>query len=136
VELFPEVSSADAPAAPAPEDEASSDPEGSVLGVPFWVATGVTGAAGVVTLVFGMRTLNDKEELDGLAPGDGNLDEVKQRGERDRLVTNIMIGVTGAAAVTALIIGLTDLASSKERNTSAVSLVPGPGAGFGLEATF
>lgn len=102
--------------------------EGATLGAGFWVSAGATVAAGAVTVVFGIRTKNDKEEFDATGGTDKDL---KEQGEQDQLITNIMIGVTSAAAACAVGFLIYDLKSGDSEKEEPVALVPGPG-GLGL----
>jgi tetratricopeptide (TPR) repeat protein len=113
------------------------------LGVPFWIASGVTVAAGAATVVFGVRTLKARDDYEASGYTDPDL---KDQGERDRLITNIMIGVTAAAGVTAVSFALYDIfaaddeapdgAGDEPEEEPDVALVPGPGAGLGVAGTF
>ncbi len=119
---------------PEPAPVESTD-DGIHLGSPFWVATGITGVAGVMTIVFGARTLSDKEEFED----SGSTDEkLKKQGEQDRLVTNIMLGVTAAAGVTAFVFAVIDLTRDEKEETDEFTLRPGlgPGPGIGLTGQF
>jgi hypothetical protein len=120
--------------APRSEEERTGreSPDGEVrLGVPFWVASGITLAAGVVTVVFGVRTIKDMEKFEDSERSDENL---KDQGERDKLVTNVMIGVTSAAAVTALGFAIYDIRHSETASDETARLEIGPGPGLGLGA--
>lgn len=133
------------------ETDQSPSPSGSepmddrrALGPGFWVSSGVTLAAGVVTTVFGVRTLKEEEEFESSGYTDA---EAKDTGERDKLITNVFVGVTAAAGATALAFALYDLVFAPaggggapepgaDGGTASVSLVPGPGLGLGLSASF
>jgi tetratricopeptide (TPR) repeat protein len=110
------------------------------LGIPFWIATGVTVAAGATTVVFGVRTLKARDDYEASGYTDK---EAKDRGERDRLITNVLIGVTAAAAATATALAIHDIffADGDDEEPDAesepeVALVPGPGVGVGLTGQF
>jgi tetratricopeptide (TPR) repeat protein len=107
------------------------------LGIPFWVSVGVTGAAGTVAIVFGAITVNDKKEFEDSGKTD---EDLKEKGESHRLVTNVMIGVTAAAALTAAGFAIYDLVYKKDRkekqDRAHVAIVPGPGLGVGAVLTF
>jgi len=110
------------------------------LGVPFWVASGVTVAAGAATIVFGVRTLKARDDYE---TSDYHDADMKEQGERDRLITNIMIGVTAAAGVTAVAFAVHDVFFAdgdgdepEPQDEPEVTLVPGPGVGIGLTGRF
>lgn len=106
-----------------------------VLGVPFWVATGVTGAAGIVTVVFAVRT----SKLGSDFEKSGNTDtSLEQEGKTSRLITNIMIGVTAGAAVAALSFAIYDIVKAKKNKekTQSARLLWHPGPGLGLGALY
>ncbi len=109
------------------------------LGLGFWIASGVTVITGAITIACGARTLRDEEEYEA----SGRLDsKIQKRGEKDRLATNVMIGITAAAAATAAGFAIKDLlfgastekADADERDQ--VSVVPGPGLGVGVVGSF
>jgi tetratricopeptide (TPR) repeat protein len=107
------------------------------LGIPFWVSVGVTGAAGTVAIVFGAITAKDKREFEDSGQTD---EDLKEKGESHRLVTNVMIGVTAAAALTAAGFAVYDLVYKKDnkekQDRAQVAIVPGPGLGVGAVLTF
>jgi tetratricopeptide (TPR) repeat protein len=121
-----------------PEPSAPKDEERTILGVPFWIAAGLTVAAGGATIFFGIKTLKDEQEFED---SDRLDEEIAERGERDRLITNIGIGVTGAAAATALafaIHGAVSADGDEEAGQGAddVAVGPGPGLGLSIAGTF
>jgi Tetratricopeptide repeat len=108
------------------------------FGVGFWVSTGVTGAAGILTIVLGARTLNDKAEFDDGGSTDKDL---KEQGEQDKVATNVLLGITIAAAVAATGFAIYDFKFKKdgtehEDTDAKIALTPGPGIGFGLLGSF
>jgi hypothetical protein len=107
------------------------------LGIPFWVSVGVTGAAGTLAIVFGALTVENKKEFEDSGSTDT---ELKEQGENYRLVTNVMIGVTAAAALTAAGFAIYDLVYKKKKkekqDRAQVAIVPGPGLGVGVILTF
>ena len=111
---------------PSPEDE-------RMPGAGFWISTGATVAAGAVAVVFGVMTLKDKDEFDD---GGGTDPDLRDKGERDKLITNVMIGVTGAAAASAVAFLIVDLSSSKNGEEEPVAIGPGPGAGLAVTGSF
>jgi hypothetical protein len=126
------------PPADEPEPLAPEDEEGAVLGVPFWIAAGLTVAAGGATIFFGIKTLKDEEEFE---QSDRLDEEIAERGERDRLITNIGIGVTGAAAAAALAFAIHGAVAAggdeeEDQGGGDVALGPGPGLGISIAGTF
>jgi tetratricopeptide (TPR) repeat protein len=109
VELEPRAGDAPRPAPEAdrPTPEAAS--EGLPLG--FWIGLGVTGAAAIATGVMAGLTAAKHGEFDD-AQAKGQLVEaleLQSDGETFALTTDILVGVTGAAAVTTavfLVMGL------------------------------
>ena len=92
------------------ESVAPPPPAKPVLGVPFWVATGTTGAAAVVAIVFGVRTAKLGDEFEAGGSQDKSL---KDEGKTSRLITNIMIGVTAGAAAAAIGFAIYDVVTAK-----------------------
>lgn len=120
--------------------ENKNGPEESVLrklGIPFWVATGLTVASATTLTVFGIRTLKDKDRYDNV---EGPADDIRDQGETNKLVTNIMIGVTAACAGTAVVFAIIDLKKDEypyvSKDATRVEVVPGPGIGLGILANF
>lgn len=113
------------------------------LGVPFWIASGLTVAGGAATIVFGVRTLKARDDYEASGYTDS---DAKDQGERDRLITNIMVGVTAAAAVAAVSFAIHDIFFAEDEDPAAdeeqpedesdVALVPGPGLGLGVAGSF
>jgi tetratricopeptide (TPR) repeat protein len=121
-----------------PEPPASQDEERSILGVPFWIAAGLTVAAGGATVFFGIKTLKDEEEFE---ESDRLDEDIAERGERDRLITNIGIGVTGAAGAAALAFAIHGAVSGDEdeefdQEAGDIAVGPGPGLGISFARTF
>jgi len=119
------------PMAPADEAEVS-------LGVPFWIAAGLTVAAGGTTVAFGVMTLKDEDDFE---KADRLDKDIAERGERDRLITNIGIGVTGAAAATALAFAIHDIwfadgDEEEDPGGGPVAVGPGPGLGLAVAGAF
>jgi tetratricopeptide (TPR) repeat protein len=107
------------------------------LGIGFWTSVGVTGAAGTLAIVFGALTATTKNDFEDSGSTDMDL---KEQGEDYRLVTNVMIGVTAAAALTAAGFAIYDLVYKKDKkekqDRAQVVIVPGPGLGVGAVVTF
>lgn len=127
-----------------PEPVPSSEPEPDLesakkktLRWPFWVASGLAVAAGAATVVFGVKTNQELQEFRDTDSTDTGLSD---KGKRDKIITNVLIGVTGAAAATAIGFMLYDLlgdARSETPNDSArVWVAPGPGLGIAAAVEF
>jgi tetratricopeptide (TPR) repeat protein len=107
------------------------------LGIPFWTSVGVTGAAGTLAIVFGALTAKTRNDFEDSGSTDADL---KEQGEDYKTVTNVMIGVTAAAALTAVGFAIYDLVNKKDKkekqDRAQVAIVPGPGLGVGAVVTF
>jgi tetratricopeptide (TPR) repeat protein len=107
------------------------------LGIPFWTSVGVTGAAGTLAIVFGALTAKTRNDFEDSGSTDADL---KEQGEDYKTVTNVMIGVTAAAALTAAGFAIYDLVYKKDKkekqDRAQVVIVPGPGLGVGAVVTF
>jgi hypothetical protein len=107
------------------------------LGIPFWTAVGVTGAAGTLAIVFGALTAKTRNDFEDSGSTDADL---KEQGEDYKTVTNVMIGVTAAAALTAAVLAVYDLTKKDDKqdkkNRAQVRIVPGPSLGLGAVVTF
>ncbi len=110
-----------------------AEEEGPTLGAGFWISAGATVAAGAVTVVFGVRAVKAKEDFD--ASG-GTDEDLKEQGERDQLISNIMIGVTSGAAACAVAFLIYDLTSDDSEEEKPVAVVPGPGLGLAVVGRF
>lgn len=67
----------------------------------FTVAAGLTVVAGGVVAGVGVKTMKIKDEYE-----ENQTDELEKKGERYKLATNIMIGVTAAAGVSAAVLAV------------------------------
>lgn len=117
--------------APPPPQQSDAPDEGAALGPAFWIASGVTVAAGAATVVFGVRTLRAKDDYEASGWTDP---EAKERGEQSRLITNVMIGITAAAGATATALAIHGLVSADEE--PPIALGPGPGIGLAAQGRF
>ncbi|MCU0664173.1 MAG: tetratricopeptide repeat protein [Myxococcota bacterium] len=95
-----------------PESE-SVEPSPPRLRAPFWIATSTTVAAGAAAAILGALAHQVREDF--RTGGSTNVDK-KQQGENLVLGTNIAIGVTAAAAATALVLGIVDLRRKPARD--------------------
>jgi len=129
-----------APAATAADGDAVEAPaeDGVSLGVPFWIASSVTVVAGATTVAFGVLTLKARDDYEASGYTDADL---KERGERDRLVTNVMVGVTAAAGATAVAFAIHDVFFADREGPAKdegpeVAIVAGPDLGIGVAGAF
>ena len=91
------------------------------LGPGFWISAGVTFVSASLLATFGALTLSTKKEFD-----ENETESTRLQGEKYKLVTNIMIGITGAAGVATVVTAVIDTKRYKQKNKS-VTLKPGPG---------
>lgn len=105
--------------------------DGVSLGAPFWVATGLTVATGAATIAFGVLTVDAHDRYEAADRLD---DEAKEEGERYRLLTNVMVGITTAAAATATGFAIHALVSDGDEDQ--VAITTGPGLGIGVAGEF
>ena len=120
------------PPLPAPMIHPLPKPEEPELSVGFWVAVSSTIVSGVMIGVFGGLALHTKSaQQDTNDPGE--IDEYRKEGENYKLVTNIMVGITGAGALTSLIIGINDL-KGKKKNVALTN--GGTDLGIGIAVSF
>lgn len=94
-----------APEKPGPSPERSEKPLGPAV---FFVATGVTVAAGAATIVSGIATQNDPgpDAVRRECVGQGESCPLYQKGQDAETRTNVLLGVTIGAAVVTGVIGL------------------------------
>jgi iron complex outermembrane receptor protein len=125
---------------PVPSSEPESDLESAkkkTLRWPFWVASGLAVAAGAATVVFAVKTNKEEQEFQDTGSTDTGLHD---KGVRDKLITNILIGVTGAAAATAIGFMLYDLLGDERpktpKDSARVRVAPGPGLGIAAAVEF
>ncbi|MDD5308811.1 MAG: tetratricopeptide repeat protein [Deltaproteobacteria bacterium] len=123
---------------PVPQPAEKKDEGGIPLGLGFWISGGVAVAAGGCAIGFGVKTLKDEDEF----KASGRLDKkIADEGKRDKIITNVMIGLTAAAAATAGGFAIYELFFKNKNEEPASSgdstaLVPGPGLGLGVAGRF
>jgi tetratricopeptide (TPR) repeat protein len=108
----------------------------------FWSATGVAVVAAGVGAGFGIRALSQRNDVDARTPPLGTDDEASDI-RKSALLADVMFGVAGAAAITAVIFALfTDWGGEDEdaapaEPTVRLNLAPTRGGvGLGLGGTF
>ncbi len=121
------------PEAPPPEATRTSDkPLGPAV---FFVAAGITVAAGAATVVSGIAAINDPgtDAVRRECVGQGESCPLYQRGQDAETRTNVLLGATIGAAVVTGIIGLffTDWSSSGSRPSPSVRV-----GALGIEGRF
>ena len=99
---------------------------------------GLTGAAGIATIVCGAVTLDLHDEFLATYQDEGDSRDLQVSGRNMAMVTNIFIGVTAVFAASTLVLGLVTRWRDDEE-ARGVALVPsvGPGAAsLSLEGRF
>ncbi len=120
----PEVVRTELDLAPPPPHSATGQ-----MGPGFWISAGVTFiGAGLVT-TFGALTLRTSKDFEK----DKTNMELSEQGNRYKLITNIMIGLTCTAAVATIVIAVLDVRRMKKKEHN-VAILPAPG--FGVVGTF
>jgi len=90
------------PAAPPPPPPPRSDPSGPAIPVGSWIAFGVAGVSAGIAGVFGAMTVSAYNDFND-APSQESNDDF----HRDKLVTNVCVGVAATAAAVGVIVALT-----------------------------
>ncbi len=97
---------------PTSSPEPISGDEESHVPVPGIIALSITAACGIATGVLGALALNAKSDrddaLDAFPGNRQDIDAAKRRTQRLATATDVMIGVTSAAAITTLILFIID----------------------------
>ena len=108
----------------------SKDPDvvedGGGVGVAFWVSLGITAGAGVAAGVMGGLTVSKHGQFDDArAAGDvAGAEELRDEGRTFSITTDVLLGVTGAAAIVTtilLITGLSDDGTSADARVRVTS---------------
>jgi len=122
------------PVEPEPTTPATSTDEGPSAAL--WVTSGVAAAALVGGTVLGFMALSREAEFDDM-PTAGRADD----GERFALFADVLFGVAGAAAITAIVLFLTsddgddDAGGEEEDDATAFTIAPSVGRrGGGVSA--
>lgn len=130
---------------PPPIDEGTEASDGVDAGaIGMWAAIGTTAALGIATgVVSGLAASNFSSFEEARDAGDqARADELRDEGETLNLTADVLLGVTGAAAVTSLILVVLEVtgddASDDEADVAVrVRPVVTPQGGFiGLEGSF
>jgi len=135
VEASPEEEIAEPPPPPSPPDDTlDSKPTGSRgLKVAFFALTGGALASGVVVAAFGALTLKVKNEYKDSAYRDP---DARDAAKRNKLITNISIGVASAFAVAAVTVKVLEVRSHKREKNLELSLAIDANNLLGLQGSF
>ena len=112
-------------AVPAEGGEVENEKEGPPAA--FWIAAAVAGVGLVSGTVFGTMALGDEDDFNqkkkSAATGDvtGDLNDIKDSGERNAIIADVSFGVAAAAAVVGVIILLTDKRGEKAEADTATA---------------
>ena len=129
---------------PAPREELSTPPPGRRLEeerrrrlrIAFYSGVGATAASAIVTGVVGGLTLNAYNEWGARCKGEGvdcsgteRPTDAKERFDRLQPVTNAMVGITAAAGITTVVLGLFAFSDRQGPSTraSVTRVTPTPG---------
>ena len=117
-----------------PEGPQPKPPPEREIPLSAWVMLGVTGAAGVATGVMGGLALSARGELDdalATLPGDKTaIGDAQNKTQTFAITTDVLIGVTVAAAATTVILFVVDLSGDSpgpEAEAPKASLGVAPG---------
>ncbi len=94
------------------------------------VSLSIAGATGVAAAVFGglaVSANNDLEDERGTETTRGELDDLSQTRDNRALTTDVLLAVTGVAAITSLALGIAHLRKKKRlaKESAAVEVAPG-----------
>ena len=114
-----------------PEPEPKTQKELHPAG--FWTTMGLTGALGVATIVTGSLTLKKSKEFSVLCEEDESWETVQNDGKNLTIATDVLIGLTAAAALTSVILGIVTLKTREPESRVALSpVVLGDGLGLAV----
>jgi len=119
-------------------EEPSGEKRKMILKAPFWISASLTLAAGVTAIAFGAVTLQTEESFNNTEDTDLK-DELRDQGTRQKIVTNVMIGIMSAGAVASVIFAVIDVRKAKKQRkeeNANIRLNPMPGLGLGLTVNF
>lgn len=117
---------------PDPEDPKPKPPPEREIPAAAWAMLGVTGAAGVATGVMGGLALSARGELDdalGTLPGNKTtIEDAQKKTQTFAITTDVLIGVTVAAAATTVILFAVDFGPAEPEAaapTTSLHVTPG-----------
>lgn len=126
------------PTQPDVADTAAASDAGGLLWT--WVAGGATVALGAASTTFGLLALDRNDEFKSLradCPGadcrETAKEDAKSQGLSFQLLTNVGLGLTGAAAVATALLYFIESGAPEERANVAIGPVPG---GVGVRGQF
>ena len=108
------------------KDDPSDADESAGVGMGFWIGFAVTAAAGVAAGVVGGLTVSKHGEFDDAkaARDTARAMELHDEGKTLSITTDVMLGVTGAAAIVTVILLITDLSADDEIADAGLSVTP------------
>jgi len=102
----------------------------------FGAMAALAGAAGVAAIATGVMAIKEDDKIPGMSAADDEWKKTADRRDTLALATDLLIGVTGAAAVAAIALAFfTDFKKPERATTAGVTLAPAPG-GAGLIVTW
>jgi hypothetical protein len=108
-----------------PGDGAPAPKRKPVPGGVFWAGAGLSVALAAGAAVTGGLAMKKHDEYAGLDYEDAGWEKVQNEGRSLVLTSNVLWGVTGAVAVTTVVLAFfTDFTGGKEKRQAAVKLVP------------
>lgn len=112
----------------------------------FWIAAAVAGVGLVSGTVFGTMALGDEDDFNqkkkSASPDTGDLNDIKDSGERNAIIADVSFGIAAAAAVVGVIILLTDKGDEKveegtaKRRVNVVPVATGNAVGMSTAVSF
>jgi hypothetical protein len=134
VSITLQVSATTPPApVPAPDpDQPSGGDDGQSLKIAGFVVLGIGVVAGAVTAAFGVTALSAKNDFDTTPTN-----ELADDAEQSALIADIMLGVTGAAGITGIVllaVGFSADSSDESEDAGVPVVLPyaGPGGAGGV----
>jgi hypothetical protein len=76
------------------------------MAIGFYTTLGLTIASGIALITLGTIALQWSKEFQGLTRDNPQAESLSNRGPNMVIATDVMIGVTGASAAAALVLGL------------------------------
>ena len=110
-----------------PEQRLPSPPPRDSLGPWPWLMVGTTGALGVTTAILGARALSLQSDYEAelqLRTTRSELDELRSSAKGFALATDVVAGVTAAAAITSIVLVVIDVSGGAD--SSEVKVQAGP----------
>jgi len=103
----------------------------------FWSLIGVTGAAAAASIVTGVLAMRKDSQIEGYTRSQNGWEPLQDEGKKLALATDILIGVSAAAAVSALaVFFFTDFKKSEKKKVSLVLTTDGRSLMLGYGKSF